>query len=78
MSETVPVTPAPAQVQTIGQPQIDAIKVLINTAHVCQSRGALNLKEAQVVGAAVDKFVLTDDNKAQAEPISRPKVVTEI
>ena len=77
MSEATPVTPAPAQVQTIGQPQIDAIKVLINTAHVCQSRGALNLKEAQVVGAAVDKFVLTDD-KTQPDTISRPKVVTEI
>ena len=66
------------QQQTIGQPQIDAIKVLINTAHVCQSRGALNLKEAQVVGAAVDKFVLTDDNKNPTDISNKNKVVTEI
>ena len=66
------------QVQTIGQPQIDAIKVLINTAHVCQSRGALNLKEAQVVGAAVDKFVMTDDTKAPADTAGKNKAVTEI
>ena len=74
MSESTPPNP---QVQTIGQPQIDAIKVLINTAHVCQSRGALNLKEAQVVGAAVDKFVLTDDPKTTPE-IKNNKLVTEI
>lgn len=74
MSESTPPTP---QAQTIGQPQIDAIKVLINTAHVCQSRGALNLKEAQVVGAAVDKFVLTDDAKSAPEGKNN-KLVTEI
>lgn len=75
MSEPVSATP---QVQSIGQVQIDAIKVLINTAHVCQSRGALSLKEAQVVGSAVDKFVLTDDSKSPSEPLSKPKLVTEI
>ena len=54
------------QGQAIGQPQIDALKVLIRTAHVCQSRGALTLAEAQIVGAAVDKLVGPEDAKAAA------------
>ena len=82
MSDTA--TPAnTSPPQGISQPQIDALKVLINTAHVAQARGALTLKEAPIVSAAVDKFIVTDESKPPQQAsslvgpagIDQPKIV---